>query len=183
MAPPMIRVSTFSMRLLMTPILSETFAPPRMATKGRTGFSRAPPITSSSLPIRKPATAASHRPYCAIPAVEACARCAVPKASFTYMSQKRARALQKFSSFLVSSSWKRRFSRSTTSPSLQAATAASAAGPITSEAKVTLPSRSSFKRAATGLREHFLRVSATSSSRDLPSSSGLIFLIFSLKML
>ena len=36
--PPMMRVSTLSMRLLMTPILSETFAPPRIAVNGRCGI-------------------------------------------------------------------------------------------------------------------------------------------------
>ena len=54
MPPPMMTVSHLSMRLLMTPILSETFAPPRMATRGRFGFSSAPPMNSISFWIRKP---------------------------------------------------------------------------------------------------------------------------------
>ena len=52
MPPPMMRVSTFSSRLVMTPILSETLAPPRMATKGRLGLLRAAPITEISFWIR-----------------------------------------------------------------------------------------------------------------------------------
>ena len=52
MAPPMRMASHLSSRLLITPILSETFLPPRMATKGRAGSDRALPMTDSSLPIR-----------------------------------------------------------------------------------------------------------------------------------
>ena len=37
-----------SRRLLMTPILSETFAPPSTATNGRLGFSSAPTTWASS---------------------------------------------------------------------------------------------------------------------------------------
>ena len=48
----MIRVSTFVSRLSITPILSETFAPPRIATKGRLGSVRAPPMTVISFWIR-----------------------------------------------------------------------------------------------------------------------------------
>ena len=44
MPPPIMRVSHLSMRASMTLILSETFDPPRMATKGRCG--------SSSMPVR-----------------------------------------------------------------------------------------------------------------------------------
>ena len=55
MPPPMIRLSHFCSRFLMTPILSATLAPPKIATKGRWGFSKAWPIMDSSLPIRKPA--------------------------------------------------------------------------------------------------------------------------------
>ena len=39
----------------MTPILSETFAPPKIATKGLSGASTAPPINRISFSIRKPA--------------------------------------------------------------------------------------------------------------------------------
>ena len=44
MPPPMMIVSTFSIMLLMTPILSETFAPPMMATKGCAGASSVLPM-------------------------------------------------------------------------------------------------------------------------------------------
>ena len=57
MPPPMIRESHLSRRFVMTPILSETFAPPRIATNGRSGSSSALPMKPSSLPIKKPATA------------------------------------------------------------------------------------------------------------------------------
>src|SRR5215216_4603810 len=40
MAPPMSKESAVPNRLSITPSLSETFAPPRMATKGRSGSSR-----------------------------------------------------------------------------------------------------------------------------------------------
>ena len=62
----------------------------------------------------KPATAGTSR---ATPSVEACARCAVPKASLTYISPRLARALAYSRSFASSSGWKRRFSISSTSPS------------------------------------------------------------------
>ena len=44
MPPPMMIVSTLSMRFEITPILSETFEPPIIATNGRAGFSRVLPI-------------------------------------------------------------------------------------------------------------------------------------------
>ena len=65
---------------VMTPILEETLLPPRMATRGRLGLARAPPMTSSSFSIRKPDTAGRQA---ATPAVEAWARCTAPKASDT----------------------------------------------------------------------------------------------------
>ena len=52
MPPPMIKVSHFSRRLSMTASLSETFAPPSIATKGRTGFSTACPRKRISFCIR-----------------------------------------------------------------------------------------------------------------------------------
>src|SRR6266478_6483463 len=72
----------------MTLILSETFAPPRMTTKGRAGFSSSSPRNLSSLSINNPA---AHWPprfatTRATPSVEACPRWAAPKASFTYTS-------------------------------------------------------------------------------------------------
>ena len=52
MPPPMISVSHFSRRLEITFNLSATFAPPKMATKGLTGFSTALPRKSISFCIR-----------------------------------------------------------------------------------------------------------------------------------
>ena len=87
MPPPMMSVSHLFRRLEMTLSLSATFAPPSTATKGRTGCSRLSAMTSSSFWMRKPQTAVLTRPYSTIAAVEACERCAVPNASFTYTSQ------------------------------------------------------------------------------------------------
>ena len=82
MPPPMISVSTLSSRLSMTPILSVTLAPPRMATKGRSGLVMALPRI-----VESPSPSGSRRPpdgrNLATPSVEAWARWAVPKASLT----------------------------------------------------------------------------------------------------
>ena len=68
--PPTINVSTLSNKLSITPILSETFAPPNMAIKGLLGLFIVSPKTLSSFSIKNPATAGKNL---AIPAVEACA--------------------------------------------------------------------------------------------------------------
>jgi len=41
-APPIRKVLAFSMSALMTPILSETFDPPKITTKGRAGSRNSP---------------------------------------------------------------------------------------------------------------------------------------------
>ena len=56
-APPIIKVSTFSIKEFITPILSETFFPPSIATNGLLGFSNAVPIKSNSFSIKNPDTA------------------------------------------------------------------------------------------------------------------------------
>ena len=76
----MMSVSTFRARFRITMIFDETFAPPMIATNGLRGSSRDLPIISSSFRIKKPQTPGRMR---ATPSVEAWARCAVPKASFT----------------------------------------------------------------------------------------------------
>ena len=81
--PPIINVSTFSSKLSITPILSDTLAPPNIATNGLSGLFNAFPKNLSSFSIKNPDTAGK---YSATPAVEACALCAAPKASFTYIS-------------------------------------------------------------------------------------------------
>ena len=62
-------------------ILSVTFAPPSTTTSGRSGASTIERSVTTSFSSSRPATAG--RRYSATPAVEACARCAAPKASFT----------------------------------------------------------------------------------------------------
>ena len=99
-APPIKRVSTFSNKLSITPILSETFFPPNIAINGLSGFSNASPIKLISFSIRNPETAGK---YAATPAVEACALCAVPNASFTYISASDASFLANSGSLSVSS--------------------------------------------------------------------------------
>ena len=80
MPPPMTSTSTRSSSVSSTAILSDTFAPPMIAASGRFGSSSTLPSIVSSRSMRKPLTAGRNA---ATPAVEACARCAVPKASFT----------------------------------------------------------------------------------------------------
>ena len=78
--PPITNVSTLSNKFSITPILSDTFAPPSIATNGCAGFSNAPPKNSNSFSIKNPDTAGK---YEATPVVELCALCAVPNASLT----------------------------------------------------------------------------------------------------
>ena len=80
MPPPMTSTSALSTRFLRTLILSLTLAPPMIAANGRSGLVTILPRLASSFSIRSPAYAG--RSF-AMPTVEACARCAVPKASFT----------------------------------------------------------------------------------------------------
>jgi hypothetical protein len=63
----------------MSGILSAIFAPPRMASSGRCGWSSTAANALSSASIRKPAA------FCGslTPTIDECARCAVPKASLT----------------------------------------------------------------------------------------------------
>ena len=90
-----------SRRASITVILSETFAPPRITVKGRSGFSVFEPRNSSSFSIRSPATLIGR--YAATPAVVAWALWAVPKASLTYASAPVSSAsfLENSGSFLV----------------------------------------------------------------------------------
>ena len=83
--PPMIRVSHFSKRLLITFNLSATLAPPKIATKGLTGFSTALPRKSISFCIKYPTAQLPPfaRMHSVTPATEACALWDEPKASHT----------------------------------------------------------------------------------------------------
>ena len=149
MPPPMMMVSALSSRLLMTPILSLTLAPPSTATKGRLGSFSAPPMTSSSLATSRPDTAGR---YAATPAVEAWARCTVPKASDTYSSAMEASSLANSGSFFSSRASKRRFSSSMIWPPCSAAALALASSPTMSLAKMTSCPSSWLRRSATGAR-------------------------------
>src|SRR5439155_4897121 len=80
-APPMQKAWTRPRRFSSTPILSDTLAPPRTATKGFAGATRRCCRRSTSRRRRNPA--ALLRKKRAMPAVEAWARCAAPKASST----------------------------------------------------------------------------------------------------
>ena len=139
MAPPMRMVSAFSKSRSMTLILSLTLAPPRMTTNGRAGFSSSSPRNFSSRSMSRPAAAwpPQARTMRATPLVEAWARCAAPKASFTYTSAKRARRAANTGSLASSSAWNRTFSRTRISPSFNAAAAASAFSPTVSSTKAT----------------------------------------------
>ena len=55
--PPTNTLSALSNKFSITPILSDTFAPPKIATIGRCGASTAPPINSISFSNKNPATA------------------------------------------------------------------------------------------------------------------------------
>mmetsp|Transcript_11462 Transcript_11462/g.27381 ORF Transcript_11462/g.27381 Transcript_11462/m.27381 type:complete len:254 (-) Transcript_11462:645-1406(-) len=100
--PPMMTVSHLSRRASKTVILVETFDPPTMAIIGFSPLVTAPSRYSSSFAKRNPETD-GWRNF-VTPSVEACARWAVPKASFT----KRSKGAASFStnplSFFVSSS-------------------------------------------------------------------------------
>ncbi len=82
MPPPIMRLSTTSSIFSMISILSEIFAPPIMAVKGFSAFSNTFLALSSSAAMTRPAHLSLKN--CATIVVDACARCAVPKASFTY---------------------------------------------------------------------------------------------------
>ena len=69
--PPMISVSHFSSKLLITLSLSATLAPPRIATNGLTGLFTAFPRKSISFCIKYPTTAVST--YSVTPTFEQCA--------------------------------------------------------------------------------------------------------------
>ena len=114
MPPPTINWSTLSASDSKIESLVETFDPPTIATSGRLGANKARPRASSSACSRGPAQAVGAN--CAIPWVVASARCAVPKASFTYTSHKAAIFLDNSGSFFFSPLLTRQFSSKTTCP-------------------------------------------------------------------
>src|SRR5690554_6714540 len=86
--PPTMIWSHISDKDSNTSNLVDTLEPPTMATSGRAGLSKALPNASNSFANNGPAHATGAN--LATPCVEACARCAVPKASITNMSHKAA---------------------------------------------------------------------------------------------
>ena len=97
--PPIRMVSTLFSKFSITPILSDTFAPPRMATKGRFGSLSALPIISTSFCTKSPRAEGSSE---ATPTLELCARWQVANASFTKTSAKEANSEANAGSFLDS---------------------------------------------------------------------------------
>ena len=147
----MIKVSTFSSKFSITPILSDTFEPPNIATNGLSGFSKASPKNFNSFSIKNPDTAGK---YFVTPSVDACALCAVPNASFTNTSPNDANFFANSGSLSVSSLWNLTFSSNNTSPFFRFSALFLASSPITSSAIITsCPSNfdSSF---ATGFSEN-----------------------------
>ena len=134
----MSRVSTLSSKLLITPILSLTLAPPIIAANGCSGSVTARPTYSISFSNRKPAAAG--RKW-VTPSTEAWARWDTPKPSFTYKSAREASCSANSISFFSSSLWKRRFSKSRIWPGFSFLAAALASAPTQSGAKrIFLPS-------------------------------------------
>src|SRR5487761_733371 len=88
MAPPIKIALAILIRFSITSILSETFAPPSMATKGRSGLVSALPRYLSSCSNKSPA--AAWRTNFVMPTTDACARCAEPNASSTKIPSHRA---------------------------------------------------------------------------------------------
>ena len=80
-APPTSSVSAVSRKVSISATLSVTFAPPSTTTSGRSGASTIERSVVTSRSSSRPATAG--RRYSVTPAVDACARCAAPNASFT----------------------------------------------------------------------------------------------------
>ena len=169
--PPIINVSTLSNKLSITPILSETFAPPSIAINGLSGLLIAFPKTVNSFSIKNPDTAGK---YAAIPAVEACALCAAPNASFTYTSAIDANFFANSGSLSVSSLWNLTFSRSIISPSFKFAALFVASSPITSLAIITSLFSNLDNSFATGANEN----SGFTSPFGLPRCDANIILQF-----
>ena len=96
----------------MSATLSLTLAPPSTTTSGRSGASTSERSVVTSRSSSRPATAGLSSS--ATPAVEAWARCAAPKASFTYTSASAASSRASSGSFFVSPGSQRVFSSTST---------------------------------------------------------------------
>ena len=137
----------------MTSILPEIFDPPRMATNGCPGRSSAPCRYASSRSMSSPATAGVR--WCATPSVDAWARCAAPKASFTYRSPSCASPRASRGSLVSSPPRKRVFSSNTICPSVSAIVAFCASSvSVLSTKETSRLGISSLRRRETGSSEY-----------------------------
>ncbi len=153
MPPPMINLSHFSKREFRTSIFVDTLEPPTTAAIGLAPFTIAPSKYFSSLARRNPDTDVVIK--CVTPSVDAWARWADPKASFTYTSKGAESSFAKTGSFLDSSLWKRVFSSRITSPSFALEMIQDTSAPIQSGASKTDWPSSSPRRTAQGFSEYF----------------------------
>ena len=131
--------------------MSETFAPPKIAIKGLTGFSKASPKNFNSFSIKNPDTAGKNL---VTPSVELCALWAVPNASFTNTSPNDANCLLNPSSLSVSSLWNLTFSKSKISPFCRFLAFVIASSPITSLAILISTFSNLPNSFATGFKEY-----------------------------
>ena len=146
--------STLPSKLEITPILSETFAPPSTTPYGRSGFWVNFFNTSTSAATSVPATCGSNLGRSK---TDACLRWTAPKPSPTYASASAANSLARTwrsaSSLEVSAAEKRIFSSNKISPALSAVALEVTSLPVTAPANCTGAPSSSDKRFATGASE------------------------------
>ena len=114
MPPPTISWSTLPTRLASSSSLVLTLLPATMASSGLAGASSACASASSSAISSGPPAATGAKRM--TPWVDACARCAVPKASITSTSHRAAYFFERASSSLPSPTFMRQFSSSTSWP-------------------------------------------------------------------
>ena len=146
-------VSTLPAKFRIAGILSETLAPPKMATKPPVSLASASrsPRYSTSLAIKHPKSLGREPMASGTATMDASARCAVPNASVQYASAIPARMLANSGSPFFSPFSKRRFSSNTTSPGCSSPAAATASAEVGNGPGITTgrPSNSD-SRSATG---------------------------------
>ena len=186
-APPTRTLSAFTKRFSITPILSDTLAPPKIATKGLSGLSTAPPMNLISFSIKNPAAVFPSPMLAAIPTFEAWALWAVPNASFTNRSPKDAQYFPNsgsfLDSFLPSRSSNLVFSNIMISPSFNSATAASNSTPLVAGTNLTGCPNNSANLSATGLKDFLAKSSSVltfpkwEKAITLPPFSSTYFIV------
>ena len=144
-------MSTLSNNAFITPILSDTFFPPKIPTNGLTGLFNASPKIFNSFSIKNPHADGKKL---ATPAVDECALWHVPNASFTYNSAKLANSFDNSSSFFSSLASNLTFSNKTTSPGFISDDNLFASSPTTSFANLTSNPNCFDNSAATGASEN-----------------------------